>query len=197
MLENMLIIDMLVVSLILYIIGSIPFAVIISALFRLPDPRSFGSNNPGATNVMRSGNKYAGIFTLIGDALKGYIPVYVLLTMGFENYETYLLSFLILIGHTFPIFLKFKGGKGVATSLGILLSLNILIGLFFIVIWLFMYYLFKISGVSALVGFLFLPLYFFLLNENSYMTAISFLNLVFIFLTHKSNIICFLTNKPR
>ena len=159
MLENMLIIDMLVVSLILYIIGSIPFAVIISALFRLPDPRSFGSNNPGATNVMRSGNKYAGIFTLIGDALKGYIPVYVLLTMGFENYETYLLSFLILIGHTFPIFLKFKGGKGVATSLGILLSLNILIGLFFIVIWLFMYYLFKISGVSALVGFLFLPLY--------------------------------------
>ena len=136
MLENMLIIDMLVVSLILYIVGSIPFAVIISALFRLPDPRSFGSNNPGATNVMRSGNKYAGIFTLIGDALKGYIPVYVLLTMGFENYETYLLSFLILIGHTFPIFLKFKGGKGVATSLGILLSLNILIGLFFIVIWL-------------------------------------------------------------
>ena len=114
-----------------------------------------------------------------------------------ENYETYILSFLILIGHTFPIFLKFKGGKGVATSLGILLSLNILIGLFFIVIWLFMYYLFKISGVSALVGFLFLPLYFFLLNENSYMTAISFLNLVFIFLTHKSNIICFLTNKPR
>ena len=86
MLENMLIIDMLVVSLILYIIGSIPFAVIISALFRLPDPRSFGSNNPGATNVMRSGNKYAGIFTLVGDALKGYIPVYVLLTMGFENY---------------------------------------------------------------------------------------------------------------
>ena len=149
MLENMLIIDMLVVSLILYIIGSIPFAVIISALFRLPDPRSFGSHNPGATNVMRSGNKYAGIFTLIGDALKGYIPVYILLTMGFENYETYLLSFLILIGHTFPIFLKFKGGKGVATSLGILLSLNILIGLFFIVIWLFVYYLFKISGVSA------------------------------------------------
>ena len=146
---------------------------------------------------MRSGNKYAGIFTLIGDALKGYIPVYVLLTMGFENYEAYLMSFLILIGHTFPIFLKFKGGKGVATSLGILLSLNILIGLFFIVIWLFMYYLFKISGVSALAGFLFLPLYFFLLNENSYMTAISFLNLVFIFLTHKSNIICFLTNKPR
>jgi len=197
MLENMLIIDMIVVSLILYIIGSIPFAVIISVLFRLPDPRSFGSNNPGATNVMRSGNKYAAIFTLIGDALKGYIPVYVLLAMGFENYETYLLSFLILIGHTFPIFLKFKGGKGVATSLGILLSLNISIGLFFIAIWLFMYYLFKISGVSALVSFLFLPLYFFLLNENSYMTAISFLNLVFIFLTHKSNIIGFLTNKPR
>ena len=197
MLENMLIIDMIVVSLILYIIGSIPFAVIISVLFRLPDPRSFGSNNPGATNVMRSGNKYAAIFTLIGDALKGYIPVYVLLAMGFENYEKYLLSFLILIGHTFPIFLKFKGGKGVATSLGILLSLNISIGLFFIAIWLFMYYLFKISGVSALVGFLFLPLYFFLLNENSYMTAISFLNLVFIFLTHKSNIIGFLTNKPR
>ena len=196
MLENMLIIDMLVISLILYIIGSIPFAVIISALFRLPDPRSFGSNNPGATNVMRSGNKYAAILTLLGDAFKGYIPVYVLLGMGIQHYETYLLSFLILIGHAFPIFLKFRGGKGVATSLGILLSLNMLIGLFVIVTWLLIYYLFKISGVSALVSFLFLPLYFFLVNETSYMTAISFLNLIFIFLTHKSNIIGFLTNKP-
>ena len=197
MLENIFNIDMLGVCLILYIIGSIPFAIIISSLFRLPDPRSFGSNNPGATNVMRSGNKIAGILTLLGDALKGYIPVYILLTMGYQNYEAYLLSFLILVGHTFPIFLKFKGGKGVATSLGILLSLNLLIGLFFIIIWLFIYYLFKISGVSALVGFLLLPLYFFLLGETSYMTAVSFLNLIFIFLTHKSNIIYFLSNKPR
>lgn len=195
MLENMLNIDILGISLILYIIGSIPFAVIVSAIFRLPDPRLFGSKNPGATNVMRSGNKIAGICTLLGDALKGYIPVYVLLSMGFENSATYLLSFFLLIGHTFPVTLNFKGGKGVATSLGILLALNIFIGLFFIVIWLLIYYFFKVSGVSALMGFLFLPLYFFLLNENSYMIAISFLNLIFIFLTHKGNIVDFLSNK--
>ena len=191
----MLNIDILGISLILYIIGSIPFAVIVSAIFRLPDPRLFGSKNPGATNVMRSGNKIAGICTLLGDALKGYIPVYVLLSMGFENSATYLLSFFLLIGHTFPVTLNFKGGKGVATSLGILLALNIFIGLFFIVIWLLIYYFFKVSGVSALMGFLFLPLYFFLLNENSYMIAISFLNLIFIFLTHKGNIVDFLSNK--
>ena len=155
----------------------------------------FGSKNPGATNVMRSGNKIAGICTLLGDAMKGYIPVYVLLSMGFENSATYLLSFFLLIGHTFPVTLNFKGGKGVATSLGILLALNIFIGLFFIVIWLLIYYFFKVSGVSALMGFLFLPLYFFLLNENSYMIAISFLNLIFIFLTHKGNIVDFLSNK--
>ena len=195
MLENMLNIDILGISLILYIIGSIPFAVIVSAIFRLPDPRLFGSKNPGATNVMRSGNKIAGICTLLGDAMKGYIPVYVLLSMGFENSATYLLSFFLLIGHTFPVTLNFKGGKGVATSLGILLALNIFIGLFFIVIWLLIYYFFKVSGVSALMGFLFLPLYFFLLNENSYMIAISFLNLIFIFLTHKGNIVDFLSNK--
>ncbi len=191
----MLNIDILGISLILYIIGSIPFAVIVSAIFRLPDPRLFGSKNPGATNVMRSGNKIAGICTLLGDAMKGYIPVYVLLSMGFENSATYLLSFFLLIGHTFPVTLNFKGGKGVATSLGILLALNIFIGLFFIVIWLLIYYFFKVSGVSALMGFLFLPLYFFLLNENSYMIAISFLNLIFIFLTHKGNIVDFLSNK--
>ena len=97
MLENMLNIDILGISLILYIIGSIPFAVIVSAIFRLPDPRLFGSKNPGATNVMRSGNKIAGICTLLGDALKGYIPVYVLLSMGFENSATYLLSFFLHI----------------------------------------------------------------------------------------------------
>ena len=136
---------MLGVSLALYLIGSIPFAIISSKIFSLPDPRSFGSKNPGATNVMRSGNIYAAAITLVGDALKGLLPVILLLNMGVENYHVYLLSFFILLGHTFPITLKFKGGKGVATSIGILLSLDIIVASLVILTWLVIYFLFKVS----------------------------------------------------
>ena len=195
MLENIINIEMLGVSLALYLIGSIPFAIISSKIFSLPDPRSFGSKNPGATNVMRSGNIYAAAITLVGDALKGLLPVILLLNMGVENYHVYLLSFFILLGHTFPITLKFKGGKGVATSIGILLSLDIIVASLVILTWLVIYFLFKVSGVSALVGFLFLPIYVFIIIDSSYMLAISFLNLFFIFMTHKSNIIEFMLNK--
>ena len=125
MIENILNMEILGVSLILYLIGSIPFAIITSKLFRLQDPRSFGSGNPGATNVLRSGNKPAAILTLLGDALKGYIPVLLLDQMGLMQHTIYLMTFLILLGHAFPITLNFKGGKGVATSMGILLALNL------------------------------------------------------------------------
>ena len=114
-----------IIILILYMIGSLPFAVIISKLLALPDPRSFGSNNPGATNVLRGGNKFGAMLTLLGDSMKGYIPVFILSSMGMQTVEIYFLSFFILIGHIFPITLKFKGGKGVATSIGILFAINL------------------------------------------------------------------------
>ena len=194
--ENMINTETFIIIVLLYLLGSIPFAVVSSKIFNLPDPRSFGSKNPGATNVMRSGNKLAALFTLLGDGLKGFIPISFLLSHGFIEYELYLLSFLILIGHCYPITLNFKGGKGVATSLGILFALVPLVAMCVIMLWLLVYYLFKVSGVSALVGFLLLHLFMYLFNDDSYMIILSFFNVIFIYLTHKKNIVEFLSNKP-
>ena len=196
MIENILNMEILGVSLILYLIGSIPFAIVTSKLFSLQDPRSFGSGNPGATNVLRSGNKPAAILTLLGDALKGYIPVLLLDQMGLMQHTIYLMTFLILLGHAFPITLNFKGGKGVATSMGILLALNLLVGVILIIIWIIVYYTFRISGVSAIVSFVFLPLLMYMISNNPYMVALSFVNTIFIIMTHKSNIISFFSDKP-
>jgi glycerol-3-phosphate acyltransferase PlsY len=194
MIENMINIETFVIIVLFYLAGSIPFAIVSSKIFNLPDPRSFGSKNPGATNVMRSGNKLAALFTLLGDSLKGFLPTYYMMTYGFGEYELYLLTFVILIGHCYPITLNFKGGKGVATSLGILFALTPLVAMSIIILWLLVYYLFKVSGVSALVGFLLLPLFMYLFNGDAYMIIISFFNVIFIYLTHKKNIVEFLSN---
>ena len=195
MLENIFNSEMLIISLVLYLIGSIPFAIISSKIFKLPDPRSFGSQNPGATNVLRSGNKYAAFLTLTGDGLKGFIPVFFLMETSIQPYLIYLLSFFLLIGHVFPITLNFKGGTGVATSIGILFSVNIIAATLLIITWLSVYYIFKISGLAALIGFLLLPLFMFVASAGIYMIAISFVNVLFIFMTHKKNIMNFLSNE--
>lgn len=195
MIENMINIETFVIIVLFYLAGSIPFAIVSSKIFNLPDPRSFGSKNPGATNVMRSGNKLAALFTLLGDSLKGFLPTYYMMTYGFGEYELYLLTFVILIGHCYPITLNFKGGKGVATSLGILFALTPLVAMSIIILWLLVYYLFKVSGVSALIGFLLLPLFMYLFNGDAYMIIISFFNVIFIYLTHKKNIVEFLSNQ--
>lgn len=184
-----------VIMIIFYLLGSISFAVISSKIFNIPDPRSFGSKNPGATNILRSGNKYAAFFTLIGDSLKGFIPVLYILNQNFNMNELYLLSFIILLGHCYPITLKFKGGKGVATSLGILSALVPIVAFLVVLTWLITYYLFKVSGVSALIGFLLLPFFMFLINNDPFMIMISFANVIFIFLTHKKNIIEFMSSQ--
>ena len=195
MLENIFNLEMLIISVGLYLIGSIPFAIISAKLFNLPDPRSFGSKNPGATNVLRSGNKYAAFLTLVGDGLKGLIPVLFLMETTIPVYQIYLLSFFLLVGHTFPVTLNFKGGKGVATSIGILLSLNPIVASLLIITWLLTYYIFKVSGLSALIGFLLLPLFMFIASAEIYMVAISFANVFFIFMTHKKNIVNFLSDE--
>ena len=187
--------ETLIIMIIFYLLGSISFAVISSKIFSIPDPRSFGSKNPGATNILRSGNKYAAIFTLIGDSLKGFIPVLYILNQNFNMNELYLLSFMILLGHCYPITLKFKGGKGVATSLGILFALVPIVAFLVVLTWLIVYYLFKVSGVSALIGFLLLPFFMFLINNDPFMIMISFANVIFIFLTHKKNIIQFMSSQ--
>ena len=194
MIENMFNMETFIIIVIFYLLGSISFAVLSSKLFNLPDPRSFGSKNPGATNVMRSGNKLAAFFTLSGDILKGYIPIIYMLNQGFHIYELYLLSFMILIGHCYPITLRFKGGKGVATSLGILFALAPIVASLVVLTWLTIYYLFKVSGVSALIGFLLLPFFMFLMDGDNNMIMISFANVIFIYLTHKQNILEFMSN---
>ena len=185
----------IIIILILYMIGSLPFAVIISKLLVLPDPRSFGSNNPGATNVLRGGNKFGAILTLLGDSMKGYIPVLILINMGIQIGEIYFLSFFIIIGHIFPITLKFKGGKGVATSMGILFAINLNIGIVVLAVWLLVFAISRVSGLSALSAFFILPFAIYLLIQNNFIFSLSIINTFIIFLTHKNNIKEFFTVK--
>ena len=142
-----------------YLLGSVPFAMISSKLFGLADPRSYGSGNPGATNVLRSGNKKAALFTLIGDALKGWAAVFIAQKMGFSNTVIGLVALAVFLGHLYPVFLKFKGGKGVATAAGVLLALDPLLGLAVACTWLFIAYAFRYSSLAAVMAAALAPVY--------------------------------------
>ena len=142
-----------------YLLGSISFAMIAAKLFGLADPRSYGSGNPGATNVLRSGNKKAALFTLIGDALKGWVAVFVAQQMGFSDSVIGLVALAVFFGHLFPIFLKFKGGKGVATAAGVLFALDPLIGLAVMGTWLLVAFVSRYSSLAALLAAALAPLY--------------------------------------
>lgn len=142
-----------------YLLGSVPFAVIVSRGFGLADPRSYGSGNPGATNVLRSGNKKAALLTLLGDALKGWIAVYLAQRYGLSSGGVGMVALAVFFGHLYPVFLGFKGGKGVATAAGVLLSLSPLLGLLVLGTWLAVAYLFKYSSLAAVVAAGLAPLY--------------------------------------
>lgn len=135
-----------------YLLGSVPFAMISSRVFGLADPRTYGSGNPGATNVLRSGNKKAALMTLIGDALKGAVAVIVAQQMGFSDTVIGLVALAVFLGHLYPIFLKFKGGKGVATAAGVLLALDPLLGLAVLATWLLVAYVSRYSSLAALLA---------------------------------------------
>jgi glycerol-3-phosphate acyltransferase PlsY len=135
-----------------YLLGSVPFAMISSKLFGLADPRTYGSGNPGATNVLRSGNKKAALFTLLGDAAKGWLAVYLAQRAGFSVNLIGLVALAVFVGHLFPIFLKFKGGKGVATAAGVLLALDPILGLAVLGTWLFMAFAFRYSSLAAVTA---------------------------------------------
>ncbi|MER2539143.1 MAG: glycerol-3-phosphate 1-O-acyltransferase PlsY [Azonexus sp.] len=142
-----------------YLLGSVPFAMISSKLFGLADPRSYGSGNPGATNVLRSGNKKAALFTLFGDAAKGAVAVIVAQQMGLTATQTGLVALAVFIGHLYPIFLKFKGGKGVATAAGVLLAFDPFLGLAVAGTWLFVAYVSRYSSLAAVLAAATAPLY--------------------------------------
>jgi len=156
-----------------YLLGSIPFAVLSSKLFGLADPRTYGSGNPGATNVLRSGNKAAAILTLLGDTLKGWLAVFLAQHFG-PDYglgQTLvgLVALAVFFGHLYPVFLKFKGGKGVATAAGVLLSLDPVLGLAVLGTWLFVAFASRYSSLAALVAAAAAPLYAFLFWGSSAM----------------------------
>jgi len=146
-----------------YLLGSIPFAIISSRLFGLADPRSYGSKNPGATNVLRSGNKGAAIVTLLGDASKGWLAVWLARQYGAEYWSGSALigcvALAVFFGHIYPIFLKFKGGKGVATAAGVLLALDPLLGLATAGTWLFVAFTLRYSSLAALIAAVGAPMY--------------------------------------
>lgn len=150
-----------------YLLGSVSFAIVAAKLFGLADPRSYGSGNPGATNVLRSGNKKAALFTLLGDALKGWLAVFVAQKMGFGDHVIGLVALAVFFGHLLPIFLKFKGGKGVATAAGVLLALDPLIGLAVLGTWLFIAFVFRYSSLAALLAAALAPVYTLLINGSS------------------------------
>lgn len=150
-----------------YLLGSVSFAIVVSKIFRLEDPRSFGSGNPGATNVLRTGNKKAAALTLLGDCLKGWIPVALAVRfdeqLGLGSAGIALVALAVFAGHLWPLYFRFKGGKGVATALGVLLGLNPLLGLATAITWAVVAYAFRYSSLAALVSALFAPFYYTLL----------------------------------
>ncbi|MEY2842610.1 MAG: hypothetical protein RI920_647 [Pseudomonadota bacterium] len=140
-----------------YLIGSLSFAVIVSRLFGLADPRSYGSGNPGATNVLRSGNKGAAILTLLFDALKGYVPVVLAVHAGLSDLQITVVGLGAFLGHLWPVFFKFEGGKGVATAAGVLLGFDAGLGGAVLLAWILMAAVFRYSSLAALTASLAAP----------------------------------------
>ncbi|MBP5996337.1 MAG: glycerol-3-phosphate 1-O-acyltransferase PlsY [Azonexus sp.] len=155
-----------------YLLGSVPFAMISSRIFGLADPRSYGSGNPGATNVLRSGNKKAALVTLIGDALKGWVAVFVAQKTGLSDNVIGLVALAVFFGHLFPVFLKFKGGKGVATAAGVLLALDPLLGLAVLGTWLFVAFAFRYSSLAAVLAAGLAPVYQVLMHGGNGQTLV-------------------------
>tara|TARA_Y100001935_G_scaffold222246_1_gene196923 strand:- start:230 stop:808 length:579 start_codon:yes stop_codon:yes gene_type:complete len=168
-----------------YFLGSIPFGYLLTKIFLQKDIREIGSGNIGATNVLRTGNKYIGYATLLLDILKAIIPI-IFVKFYYIDY-LYIASLCVFLGHVFPIWLKFKGGKGVATYVGILCCLNIYLGIAFGIVWLISFFIFKYSSLSSLLGSLSIPIvnFFILKEEVIFFFIIMF---VLIFYTHRENI---------
>ena len=177
--------EIFLIGIISYLMGSIPFGFILAKIFLKKDIREIGSGNIGATNALRTGNKIIGYLTLILDILKAVIPV--LYVKFFFQESIYISSLCAFLGHVFPIWLKFKGGKGVATYVGILCCINLYLGILFGIIWLITFFIFKYSSLSSLVGSLSVPVinYFIFNDEIIFFFIIMF---VLIFYTHRENI---------
>tara|TARA_A100001011_G_scaffold204775_1_gene212984 strand:- start:526 stop:1119 length:594 start_codon:yes stop_codon:yes gene_type:complete len=188
--------DLLIIIILSYFIGSIPFGLILTYFFGYGDIRNIGSGNIGATNALRTGNKSLAILVLFLDFIKGLIPVTICIILFKNYYNNYLLLFGLcsILGHCYPLWLNFKGGKGVATSLGVFFAVSYFIGLLFIFVWIINFIFSKKSSYSALVSFLSLPLPS-LIILGKYEFAFSLIIVFIIFVKHKENIFRLLKNK--
>jgi len=175
-----------------YLIGSLSFAVIISRVMGLSDPRSYGSGNPGATNVLRSGNKAAAILTLVLDALKGYVPVLAVLVwgrpLGLAEGTASLVGLAAFLGHLWPVFFRFQGGKGVATAAGVIFALNPLLGLATLATWLIIAWFSRYSSLAAIVSSAFAPVYQMLIWEAGPEALVLFAMALLLVWRHQANI---------
>ena len=181
----MLNLEITLIIIISYLFGSIPFGLVLTKIFTGKDIRKIGSGNIGATNVLRSGNKFIGYLTLTLDILKAVVPI--LFIKFYYSDQLYIASLSVFIGHVFPVWLKFKGGKGVATYVGILFCLNYLSGIIFCIIWLLIFFIFKYSSLSSIISSSCIPIfqYFFISDPFYYLYFIMF---IMIFYTHRENI---------
>ena len=180
-----------------YLIGSVSFAVVVSRFMGLADPRSYGSNNPGATNVLRSGNKLAAVLTLLLDAAKGWLPVWAVVhegaALGLGEGTVAMVALAAFMGHVWPVFFRFKGGKGVATAAGVLIGIEPFLGLATLATWLIVAYFSRYSSLAALASALFAPAYYFLGHrvawyvDNRILLAVAVMSAVLIW-RHQANI---------
>ena len=182
-------INQLLIILFAYLVGSVSSGIIVSQIFNLPDPRTIGSKNPGATNVMRSGNKKAAIFTLLGDLLKAILVLAIAEYLGFNDLIIVCVALAVLIGHIYPIFYKFQGGKGVATAIGILIALNFKLALIVSSIWLLVFGIWRYSSLAAIVAAISAPIIaiFILRDQSLYCIAFTLITIIILF-KHQANI---------
>ena len=172
-----------------YLIGSISFGIIFSKLFGLPDPRTVGSGNIGATNIARSGKKLPAILTLLGDALKGWLPVWLALQSNMLMWVVACVGLAVFFGHLYPIYHKFKGGKGVATALGVMLAISGWLALAILVTWALVFALFRYSSLAAIIAAIAAPIYAWqLLPYKDYVLMILLISAVLVW-RHKTNIV--------
>ncbi len=192
---NILFISLFVLIIISYIIGSVNSSIVFSKIYKLPDPREYGSKNPGATNILRSGNKILALTIVIFDILKGFLPVVIAYYFLKEDVYVQIIGVIAVIGHIYPIFYKFKGGKGVATSFGAILAFDFILGLICLMTWIITAFLFRYSALSAIVSFTFLPIYTWLSYENYTITSIYLILAIVVIYKHKTNIKNLLNNE--
>lgn len=180
-------IETIIAMIVGYLFGSITTAIITCKLLNLPDPRTFGSGNPGATNVLRHGGKKAAIITLIGDILKAVIPLLIARWIGLDTLTLAAMALAVFIGHLYPLFFKFQGGKGVATAFGCLISLSLPVGLCILAVWLSVAFLCRYSSVAAICTAITAPFFTYFFTNNTYTIMVCIMSVLLIF-RHRSNI---------